>query len=328
MAKIIKNMEVGDVFCVIVNDTCKRYLQYIIHDTMQSYSNVIRVFKKVYTIDENPDLSEIVNDEIDFYAHCILETGIELGFWSNIGNIKNTGSMDDIIFRSKKDYSDSSIQDDWWIWKINKPFEYVGKLDKINSKADLGLVFHPEKIIERLKTGSYGNIYSEFFKIKKRIPSTKIGDIFSVPIDSRHKKYIQYIISDITQLNSDVIRAFKKIYKISEYPELTDIVKDEVDFYAHCVTKAGIKDNYWEKVGNIEDVGNTDDIYFKCEGIYDRYANRRDGWRVWKINEDMISIKELKGKYIKAEFGGVFPCINILVRLQIGKYSGYLYKYF
>jgi hypothetical protein len=328
MIKILKNTETGDVFCAQIDENHKRYLQYIIHDIMQSYSHVIRVFKKVYAVSENPDLTDIVNDEVDFYAHCILEVGIELGFWNYMGNIKNISSIDNIIFRSKKDYSDSSIQDDWWIWKVNQPFKHVGKLNKENSKAELGLIFHPEKIVERLRTGSYGNIYSKSLKLIKRVQSTKIGDIFSAPINSNHKKYIQYIISDFSQLNSDVIRAFKRVYDIDENPGLSEIVKDDIDFYAHCVTKAGIKDNYWEKIGNIQDVGCTSDIYFKCEGIYDRYANRRDGWRVWKINEDVISVQELEGKYKKAEFGGVFPCIDILVRLQISKYGGYLYKYF
>jgi hypothetical protein len=322
-----KLKEIGDVFCVVIDGTYKRYLQYIVNDAMKA-GNIIRVFKKKYNTDENPDLSEIVTDKIDFYAQCTIEVGTELGFWSYMGNIKNIGNTDNIIFRSKKDYSDSAIQDDWWIWKVSKPFEYVGKLNKENSKAELGLIFHPEKIVERLKTGSYGNIYSEIFKIKKRVPSTKIGDVFSVPIDSRHKKYIQYIISDFTQLNSDVIRAFKKVYNIDENPDLSEIVKNEVDFYAHCDTKAGIKKHYWENIGNIKDVGRTDNIYFKCEGIYDRYANRRDGWQVWNINGKFNEVQELKGKYKNAEFGQVFPCIDILVRLQIGKYRGYLYKYF
>jgi hypothetical protein len=41
---------------------------------------------------------------------------------------------------------------------------------------------------------------------------TKIGDVFSVPLDNINKKYFQYIPNDLTQLNSDVIRAFVKRY--------------------------------------------------------------------------------------------------------------------
>jgi len=39
--------------------------------------------------------------------------------------------------------------------------------------------------------------------------NTKIGDVFEVKVDEHRKKYFQYIIKDITQLNSDIIRSFK-----------------------------------------------------------------------------------------------------------------------
>ena len=48
--------------------------------------------------------------------------------------------------------------------------------------------------------------------------NTKIGDVFSVKIDDNRKKYFQFVISDLTQLNSDVIRAFKKVYPKEDYP--------------------------------------------------------------------------------------------------------------
>ena len=45
---------------------------------------------------------------------------------------------------------------------------------------------------------------------------TKVGDVFSVKLDNEVKKYFQLIAFDLTQLNSDVIRAFKKVYPIHE----------------------------------------------------------------------------------------------------------------
>lgn len=67
--------------------------------------------------------------------------------------------------------------------------------------------------------------------------NTKVGDVFSVKLDDRSKKYIQYIANDLTQLNSDVIRAFKTGYPIEAKPDLSLVVKGEVEFYAHCVNK-------------------------------------------------------------------------------------------
>ena len=73
--------------------------------------------------------------------------------------------------------------------------------------------------------------------------STKIGDVFSVKVDENNKKYFQLITFDLTQLNSDVIRAFKKAYPIDITPDLSEIVDGEIEFYAHCVTKWGMKMN-------------------------------------------------------------------------------------
>jgi len=68
---------------------------------------------------------------------------------------------------------------------------------------------------------------------------TKIGDVFSVPLDNINKKYFQYIANDLTQLNSDVIRAFVKRYPIDAVPDLLDVVRDDVDFHAHVRHKVG-----------------------------------------------------------------------------------------
>ena len=99
---------------------------------------------------------------------------------------------------------------------------------------------------------------------------TKVGDVFCVKMDDKHKRYFQYIISDLTCLNSDVIRAFREVYSIDEETELSEIVKGEVDFYSHCMTSAGIKRGLWEKVGNIKEVGEISHIIFKCKMDYTR----------------------------------------------------------
>ena len=39
---------------------------------------------------------------------------------------------------------------------------------------------------------------------------TKIGNVFSVKLNESKKKYFQYVANDIYQLNSSVIRVFKK----------------------------------------------------------------------------------------------------------------------
>ena len=50
---------------------------------------------------------------------------------------------------------------------------------------------------------------------------TKIGDVFCVKVSESEKRYFQLIAYDLTQLNSDVIRAFKKVYDIDVNPSLS-----------------------------------------------------------------------------------------------------------
>lgn len=69
----------------------------------------------------------------------------------------------------------------------------------------------------------------------------KVGDIFKVRLDNGFSKYFQFIGSDHTQLDSDVIRCFKTKYSSSVM--LEEIVTDEIETYIHCMIKQGIKMN-------------------------------------------------------------------------------------
>ena len=98
---------------------------------------------------------------------------------------------------------------------------------------------------------------------RKRIV-TKIGDVFCAEIDDQYKRYFQYVVDDMEQLNSSVIRVFKRHYPMDDEPMIDDIVKDEVEFYAHTVLKFGILYNVWYKVGKSKDIGGEE-----CRGCFD-----------------------------------------------------------
>ncbi len=70
---------------------------------------------------------------------------------------------------------------------------------------------------------------------------TRIGNIFCVEIDKQYKKFFQYVANAMSQLNSSVIRAFKRKYPIEWKPDMAVIVDDDVEFYAHTVLSAGIQ---------------------------------------------------------------------------------------
>lgn len=155
------NTKIGDVFKAKINANSKKYLQYIVSDLTQLNSDVIRVFKKIYAIDADPDLSEIVNDEVDFYAHCVTKWGIKLGYWEKIGNLSEVGKIDNILFRDSSDYGNLEIKksQSWWVWKINEDQKLVGKLEGENQKAEVGIVISPDSIVHKMSTGEYDFVY-------------------------------------------------------------------------------------------------------------------------------------------------------------------------
>ena len=157
--RVITN--IGDVFCAKINNY-KIYLQYIANDLSQLNSDVIRVFKKKYPLEINPDLPEIINGDVDFYAHCVTSAGIRRGLWEKVDNIKNVGIIDDIMFKCKGDYTRSDIQNDWSIWRINQETLNVGELSDKYKNSYLGLIFRPEDILHKSKIGSYMGVFSEY----------------------------------------------------------------------------------------------------------------------------------------------------------------------
>ncbi len=161
--------KIGDVFLVKINDNSKKYFQLIAFDLTQLNSDVIRAFKKTYPINENPDISEIINGEVEFYAHCVTKWGVKMNLWEKIGNTIEIGNTTNILFRGSNDSGKLiggepiRISEKWYIWHINdENFTYVGKLTNENRKAEIGIVFPPFAIVERIKTGKNNFFYPDF----------------------------------------------------------------------------------------------------------------------------------------------------------------------
>ena len=162
------NTKIGDIFSVKISDSGKKYFQLIAFDLQQLNSDVIRAFKKVYQIDANPDLSEIINGEVEFYAHCVTKLGLKMNLWEKAGNISDVGKIDRILFRGSSDSGSRpgeqiKVSHKWYVWKINdSDFTRVGKLQGENRKAEIGIVVNPYDVIDRIKTGRYNFFYPEF----------------------------------------------------------------------------------------------------------------------------------------------------------------------
>ena len=158
----------GDIFSIKIDEDHKKYMQYIANDSTQLNSDVIRVFKKTFLINEMPNLDVVVNDDVDFYAHCVVNLGVKLGVWEKIGKNENLGSLESILFRGTKDYGHRvgeqpiKISNNWYIWKINDiDFTKIGKIGNYK-KADIGIIVTPFDILDRIRFGKYVFFYPEY----------------------------------------------------------------------------------------------------------------------------------------------------------------------
>ncbi len=168
-------------------------------------------------------------------------------------------------------------------------------------------------------------------KEKRKRIVTKIGDVFCAEVDGEFKAYFQYVANDLTQLNSSVIRVFKTHYPIDHKPVIEDIVKDEVQFYAHTILKFGIMYGAWYKIGKSKDIDETslNEVVFGCaqdtkpikeNGFFKVLdVNPLENWYIWKINQQHISVGKLPSKYHSIlELGSVMPFPSIICRIKYG----------
>ena len=162
----------------------------------------------------------------------------------------------------------------------------------------------------------------------KRVKATKIGDVFEVKISDTEKKYMQYVVSDLTQLNSDVVRVFSKIYLIHEEPLLEDIVSGDVQFYVHCATKLGLKMKCWSLYGNIHEVGDYSNVIFRCsEDFANPQVKVSKDWYIWHINGSFIDVGKLPPKYYQSYIGVICSPPSVLKYVRTGIYQGVYPQY-
>ena len=164
---------------------------------------------------------------------------------------------------------------------------------------------------------------------KKRIV-TRIGNVFCAEINNEHKRFFQYVANDLEELNSSVIRVFKTRYPMDYKPVIEEIVKDEVEFYAHTILKFGIVFNVWYKVGTSKNIGEgyKDALFgdadeYMCLSPHETIkVNPIENWTVWRINEPPILHGRLKKEYMdKLNRGGVISYVDIINRLECGYFK-------
>lgn len=159
---------------------------------------------------------------------------------------------------------------------------------------------------------------------------TKIGDVFCIEIDNLHKRFFQYICNDLSCMNSSVIRVFRERYPMEYKPVLSEIIKGNIEFYAHTVLKPGIEDGVWYKIGKINSTDtNIQNIIW---GTTDKYKivdcrttieiNPMQNWTIWQTNGNRIFIGSVPLHYYnQLENGMVKNNIDIVRRVRLGYYT-------
>lgn len=177
MAKRIVT-KIGDVFCVNLKDETKGYFQYVANDQTMLNSSVIRAFKKRYNHDESPKIEEIINDEVQFYAHTVLRWGIEYNAWHKIGKSNETGAIEveKVLFGYTDKYGedwfglpiDVNPRKNWSIWHINKEEKKIGKLPRrYRDIVEFGAVVPYTQIVARMEMGCYTEFFWIYDEVKR-----------------------------------------------------------------------------------------------------------------------------------------------------------------
>ena len=268
MAKRIVT-KIGNVFCVEIDSEKKAYFQYVANDMSMLNSSVIRAFKTHYSIDANPKIEQIVNDEVAFYAHTVLRAGIQFNAWYKVGTSKDIGDMDlgKVIFGYTQ-YMEISPSlevievnplDNWLIWRINTDVIMVGKLSKEYwNIVEPGAVFSYIQVISRIKYGYYTNTSIDY-DVLKRKPLPNVDSFIKV-VGERLTTFYQFKGQ----------RAVKEL--IIADNEIIKLTSDSPNAKGYELRKADFSETNW---------------------LYKNFITRQEFEEAWNLKNDINLITHL-----------------------------------
>ena len=152
--------KVGDIFEVVIEEGYKKYIQLVAIDSHQLNSDVICVFETKYRFDEKPSIDLITSDRMDFYTHTTVSAGVKWLDWVKIGRSDELGRLDNLIFKHTDDYGQGVEQSNFWrVWGVSGKIYRIGNLTDQYRKTEYGLIFSPESVVERMRTGEVDPYY-------------------------------------------------------------------------------------------------------------------------------------------------------------------------
>lgn len=134
-------------------------------------------------------------------------------------------------------------------------------------------------------------------------------------------RHFQYVIDDLTQLNSQVVRVFGDTFDDSEKFDADKVLSGVNDFHAHVFLRLGLKQRFWRKVGHATVPDEVDVIFRDTNDYGNPKIHTSKNWHIWRANGPFKIIGELTPCYDKAEIGVVVPPGSLIHRLHTGSYD-------
>jgi hypothetical protein len=156
------------------------------------------------------------------------------------------------------------------------------------------------------------------------------GDVFRANLEKGRFKYLQFVMLDPAQLNSQVIRVFNYEEYSNENTDLLKVAKSEIEFYAHVFLKWGVQMGLWEKVGNVPIESDLVQPIFRTVPL-DKHIEKgqitfckTDDWLAWQAGQsfdDRKPIGNLSEETEKYFLGSIMAPHDIIERMKSGSYN-------
>ena len=156
-----RKKRIGDIYSVKLENG-RKYFQYVANDSLQLNSDVIRVFKTLYSLHEEPTKLDIINQEVMLYTHCLINVGKKLKVWEYFDNSEEVGEdPKNLVFRDSWDYGTGKLSSkNWHVWHINDyDFKKIGWLRKKYRDAYVGVVYPPIGIMKLMNGEEFPPLY-------------------------------------------------------------------------------------------------------------------------------------------------------------------------
>lgn len=158
-----------------------------------------------------------------------------------------------------------------------------------------------------------------------RTVKVNCGDIFEVTLSDSKRGYFQLLMTDETQLSSEVVRAFDFVCDSNETIQAKDLVKHPVKFHTHVDIKLGTRLGIWEKIDNFKIEDDFQPPWFRASDDYgDPEIRISKRWYVWQAGIREKKVRRLSKDQTLFDIGVLIAPAEIVQMIETGK-SDYFY---